>query len=441
MESVLVPSRVLKTPMFPEGELFHQNGEFLQYIDRPRRHSRPTQTPFEKLPLELIIQIIFPLDIASLLRLAATNSNFHDLVHDLPDIRTIHGDIEATSALAAFLKVGTARKFTLAEFMAAFKTTTCRFCWDVQALAPFVSLLVCHRICYSCVKNNREHLPLHVDIAKLAFGLQDKDFQRIPFAKISMERNWLSRRMFKDTLEDPVESFVVAPFDYVVNVAERVSRPSESRTLAQIVRDALPTNTFDHSLCGRRNCHLDKSMKIRPQMAITGLYAVNNQAWRGLDPKARWAVVAPLPYLRPKSYPLTLEIGIKCAGCERDAKYSATSLGSNAYLDVDKVYTGQQFQHHVLNCAMAQEIASGEYLSLAEEERILAKLEKLLLLANKWTTPRRRRIRGKFMGNKVVAEHIDNMRRGRRGRTAEQFKMECEWLETVIHPAVQEFED
>ena len=157
--------------------------------------SSSSQSPLESVPFEIFLLIIEFLNIAALADLWSAVPCLRQRICQLPVFQTISFETDYKNALSVLLLAGTARKFTLAEFLVTLKSTDCMLCTKCNGKATLLSLLHCRRVCRPCVERSQDFLPLKTHFAEAIFGFDPIEEEQIPVARLK----------FKPTYEELTE--------------------------------------------------------------------------------------------------------------------------------------------------------------------------------------------------------------------------------------------
>ncbi|KAI9792978.1 MAG: hypothetical protein M1816_001300 [Peltula sp. TS41687] len=128
----------------------------------------------DALPLELLHDVLLQLDLQSLTTLRAVNRYARCSIDGLHKYKTIIG--HAPNVLRAALAVGAAAWISCNTLYAILCNPSCSHCRDFGA---FFYLLSGERVCFLCLSDHRDFLPLTEVRARDEYGLSRKDFREL----------------------------------------------------------------------------------------------------------------------------------------------------------------------------------------------------------------------------------------------------------------------
>lgn len=177
-----------KRKIFPcrrkEGLLEKYLRVFGDFDGLPERPS--SQSPLESIPFEIFLLIVEFLNIAALADLWSAVPCLRIRICQHPVFQTISFETNYQNALSGLLLAGTARKFTLAEFLVTLKSTDCMLCTKCNGKATLLSLLYCQRVCRPCIEQSQDFLPLITHFAEAIFGFDPIEEEQIPVARLEL---------------------------------------------------------------------------------------------------------------------------------------------------------------------------------------------------------------------------------------------------------------
>ncbi|KAI1174959.1 hypothetical protein F4777DRAFT_579406 [Nemania sp. FL0916] len=146
----------------------------------------------EKLPTELIVQVLKFLDISTYFQFLHTNRRARELATDIREYSLIvkHG----LQAFRAFLRTETAHRLTVYELYLCMITENCEFCGE---FGGFIYLITAQRCCYECVQfaGETHTMPLRFFTKALRRG-------NVPLAQLLKHSLRTSRGAF--AFEEPI---------------------------------------------------------------------------------------------------------------------------------------------------------------------------------------------------------------------------------------------
>ena len=161
-----------KRKLFPgrkrKGPLDKYSRVFADFDGLPESPS--LESPLESVPFEIFLLIAGYLNNAALADLWSAVPSLRRRIYQLPVFQTISVKKKYQNALSALLLAGTARKFTLAEFLVTLKSTDCMLCTKGNDKATLLSLLHCRRVCRPCVEQSQDFPTLKTHFAEAIFG-------------------------------------------------------------------------------------------------------------------------------------------------------------------------------------------------------------------------------------------------------------------------------
>lgn len=339
----------------------------------PRVACKTATSLLERMPNEIILEIISYLDIASLVRFAECNSNLRSLIVGLRHVRIVKSHTYIWSALLEMLKAGTARFFTLDNFVSMLTTSKCMICKDSDAFAPWVCLMLCERVCGKCIKIEQKNIRLPQKLASQCLGLSLSDMGGVPgtasvfrkpepllsehFSQVG-SRAWRTMRI--DTRLD------VIPLRLAVKLSlEKHAHIGGASHVKKLIESYI-THYYPILL---RHGQLNA---ITDECDVRGLtdLILTLKDWEQ-DSLPNWMLTAYMPFLHSAVLPLQLEPGLLCEGCERIAFHTRRSPAYAAAAALaEKSYLSAQYEVHFQHCDAAQSIFKGERLRMSDEKEL-----------------------------------------------------------------------
>lgn len=129
----------------------------------------------DKLPLELIGEILKTLDLRTLMDLRYANRRATEIINSIPQYKAIRK--HAPNALRGILAIQTGRYITLEHLYEKLCTPECEVC---GVAGSFLYLLTCKRACFFCFRKRSEFLPLQQTQAIKSFGIDRKFLKTLP---------------------------------------------------------------------------------------------------------------------------------------------------------------------------------------------------------------------------------------------------------------------
>ncbi|ERF70575.1 hypothetical protein EPUS_07872 [Endocarpon pusillum Z07020] len=334
------------------------------------------------MPDEILLEIISYLDIASLVRFAECNPDLRSLIVGLRHVRIAKSHTYIRSALLEMLHAGTARFFTLDDFVSMLTTSKCMICKDSDAFAPWVCLMLCERVCGKCIKIERKNIRLPQNVASECLGLNLSDKVGEPgtasvfrkpkpllserFSRVGCRAWWTMRG---DNRLD------IIPLRLAVKLSlEKHAQIGGASHVKNLIQAYISQN--DPNLLSRGQLNA-----ITDECDVRGLsdLIVNLEDWkqhekRYEDSIPNWILTGYMPFLHSAVLPLQLEPGLLCEGCERIAFHTrrspATAAAAAAAALAEKSYLSAQYEVHFQHCDAAQSIFQGERLRMSDEKDV-----------------------------------------------------------------------
>jgi hypothetical protein len=323
---------------------------------------------FESLPNEIMLKIVGYLDIASLVKFAACNFDLRSLVFAMPYVQIVKSQIATSLALSRMLRVGSAKYFSLEDFVDTITSSKCMACEDPDTFAPWVCLLLCERVCGKCIRFDRKTIRLPHNVAFRCFQVSLKEMDEGPGTALAV----LQPRCYSVELESPVGSAMLPHWGRNRNLdiislrcALQLSLKKHAKSGgASHVMKLVTAYVMEHD---PELLRVGDFTTIAPGCRVRGLTKVIEKEWGSQVVSPDWAFMAYVPLLRAKVFPMQFDTGLFCEGCERIASLSrrdhAVSAADRAAEDA---YLPDQYELHFGKCAMAQSIAKGERLTISE---------------------------------------------------------------------------
>jgi len=129
----------------------------------------------DALPLELLQEILYQLDLHTLTDFRLVNRRAIRLVNSLPKYKAINK--HAPNALRGILSIETGRWITCSTLYKKLCTSGCERCGD---FGGYLYLLTCKRVCFLCLSEQTPYLPLSPRRASSKFGLDSRIINALP---------------------------------------------------------------------------------------------------------------------------------------------------------------------------------------------------------------------------------------------------------------------
>nr|XP_003188766.1 hypothetical protein ANI_1_2526074 [Aspergillus niger CBS 513.88] len=249
------------------------------------------------LPLEIVYEICFLLDIQSLLNLRHVNRRAHQIV------RTTRGYevtiTHAFEALCVILKTKIASWFTLSDLFKVLCTRDCHFC---GSFGGFIFLLSFTRCCFSCIREDSLPSLLPSSVVKNRFNSSPRGLYSLVPTIRSLPGIYSMDEIVRKKRTQ------IMPAEFISRLSLREA--NERARVAQSKEKAL----------------------------------------------LRYMVTTALPYLDIKSG--DVQNGICCSGCQiaLEKALRSSRVQSNACALRDKVYSYEEFMEHFWECREAQNL-------------------------------------------------------------------------------------
>ncbi|CBX92668.1 hypothetical protein LEMA_P053740.1 [Plenodomus lingam JN3] len=133
----------------------------------------------DRLPLELLHETLLHLDIRTLFDLRNVNRRALELVDSVPQFKAII--THAPNALRGLLQIGTGRWTTIKVLHTRLCTPECEHCGD---FGGYLYLMTSRRVCFLCLTQLRQYLPLRIRNAKRDFRLDKATVERLPSMRV-----------------------------------------------------------------------------------------------------------------------------------------------------------------------------------------------------------------------------------------------------------------
>ena len=294
------------------------------------------------LPLEILTVILLNLDLQSLTVLRRVSQSSRLTVDNLPQYQSIwnHGP----ELLRAALSVKISGSTTLLELYGALTKASCFLCGDFGA---FVYMLSCKRVCFLCVTQRPELLPMILSHAKDKYGLDTEALSGLLKMRSlpGVYSQGQTRHRNRKALVDPTAA-------EEAGIALHGSREQMAKT-AKGLRTSLEANW--QKRMAEYECKAKSDPKVRKPARPP-----SHQVFDGAgEHPVRFMGILRVPWLNRRRG--QTEIGLSCKGCAR-----GESINQDRYrrsLDWRRQYSHADILQHVQGCEFSQErLASMEGL-------------------------------------------------------------------------------
>jgi hypothetical protein len=338
--------------------------------DTPRRlHSNCL---FETLPNEVLLDILRFLDITSLVKFAASNSGMRRLVLSMPLVQIVKSHPATSLALSRMLRAGTARHFSLQRFVDTTTASACMVCKDPATFAPWICLVLCHRVCVNCITVDQHTIRIPKSMAVECFGLSNEDVAKGTGTALAIlqptflrsdilpQRGLESSKIMRRDNKFDIISLRLA----IATSLEKHAAKGGSNHVKLLIEQYLQEHHPELNATGSWTA-------IANDCKVRGLHEAIRKKWQGRLPCQDWVLIAYVPHLSSTMPPLQFETGVLCEGCKRDVSYAQSFLAhSAAKRAAEKAYMMSQYLDHFGHCETARSIFRGERLNMAEEKSL-----------------------------------------------------------------------
>ncbi|KAF2962981.1 hypothetical protein GQX73_g10596 [Xylaria multiplex] len=283
-------------------------------------HEPPTTNigTLSRLPLELLQEVLYQLDIATLVGFRRVNRQAFVILGSVPAYRAIAK--HARNALCGALAIGAGRWISCGTLYEKLSTPECEVCGD---FAGYLYLLTCKRVCFICLSEEPLYLPLRLSHACRKFGLNSKIINKLPCMRVIPGTYSPNEKKTPQCILVDCKSALTAG----------ITAHGSIRAMDTFVSD-LKTQRFEEYIARKaaaRNLGDGLSRVRRPPTHDPH----DGQSGNPL----RFVAVARVPCLSAASQ--ELEWGFHCLGCER-AKRSP--------LHYRRKFTVASFKDHLAQC-------------------------------------------------------------------------------------------
>ena len=240
----------------------------------------------DRLPLEILHQVLGRLDFHTLIAIRSLNLASRSIVDSFPSFKYMTQ--YAANALRALSRTRLIIAFSAAHLLSVLRTDRCLGC---QRYGAFLFLLTCSRCCFNCLETDTQFYAIPLATAKSSFGLKDRDLRRLP-TMLSLPGTYalLGRRSVKRRfrLVSAVEAYTLAKALYgdvkTTLAAVLTQSATKPRAFRERVYASMPMSLRD-PFCGFTSTAfptLDiKSMCVQSGISCRGCDDVCRRKFRG----------------------------------------------------------------------------------------------------------------------------------------------------------------
>ena len=301
---------------------------------RPKDSKLTIMGTLDILPAEMLTMILLNLDLQSLTVLRRVSQGSRLAVDTLPQYQSIrtHGP----ELLRATLSLNIANSTTLLELYSALTTASCFLCGDFGA---FVYMLSCKRVCFLCLTQRPEVLPMIPSHARDRYGLDNKALSGLPKMRSlpGVYSQGQTRHRNRKALVDPMAA-------EEAGIALHGSREQMSK-IATDLRSSSQANWQKKML------KYEHTVKCDPTIRKPARPPSHSTFDGGGENPHRFMGILRVPWLNRRCG--QTEMGLSCTGCAR-----GESTNQDFYrrsLDWRRQYSHADILQHVQTCEFSQE--------------------------------------------------------------------------------------
>ncbi|KAI5465235.1 hypothetical protein BGZ63DRAFT_478851 [Mariannaea sp. PMI_226] len=144
-------------------------------------HSNPSASlgDLGRLPSEILQEILIQTDLQSLLHFRISNGRALEFVDSIPKFKAITS--YARNALQGIISIKTGSWITSRTLFEKLCTPDCEECGDFGA---YLYLITCKRVCFLCLTQDKQYLPLRTRQASQKFGLEIETIKALPCMRV-----------------------------------------------------------------------------------------------------------------------------------------------------------------------------------------------------------------------------------------------------------------
>lgn len=150
----------------------------------PHRRARPRAPhglgDLDGLPVELLNEILLHLDLRTLFDLRNVNLRASELVDSLPQFKALVA--HAPNTIRGILQIGTGRWVTARSLYTRLCAPECEHCGD---FGGYLYLMTGRRVCFLCLTQLRQYLPLRIRVARQEFHLNKELMRQLPTMQVT----------------------------------------------------------------------------------------------------------------------------------------------------------------------------------------------------------------------------------------------------------------
>ncbi|GAW24919.1 hypothetical protein ANO14919_145150 [Xylariales sp. No.14919] len=167
-----------------KDNLLDENPNVIQFQSKYgsfQLHEPPTTNlgTLSRLPLELLQQVLYQLDIATIVDFRRVNRQAFTI---LDSVSAYHAVAKhARNALCGIIAIVTGKWITCGTLYKKLSTPGCEICGD---FGGYLYLLTCKRVCFLCLSENPLYLPLRISHACRKFGLGSEIVNKLPCMRV-----------------------------------------------------------------------------------------------------------------------------------------------------------------------------------------------------------------------------------------------------------------
>ena len=292
----------------------------------------PTLGNLDMLPLELCTDILLGLDLQSLTQFRTINRRARFVVDNLPQYRDVI--THAPGLIRAALSIQIAPWLSCRALYSALHTKTCSICGDVGA---FIYMFTGRRVCYICVMEQPQFLPLTQSHAKHSYGLNRKALSLVPkilkvpgsytcFGRKSRTREFLFDRQCARQAGIMLHGSAHKMEEYVFDKRAKAEAKHEEKFRRQVESPHTVTSILSippPRFMDEPNPRRDRYLRF---------VGIIRAPWVNRDTKAR-------------------EWGLSCIGCRKNDRIDNIPR----HLDRRRIYTSNGYLAHFEECTQSQQ--------------------------------------------------------------------------------------
>lgn len=297
--------------------------------DSSHRLSRFTLGTIDTLPSEICSAVLLELDLQTLTDFRSVNRRAKIIVDSIPQYKEVVAS--GPNTLRAVLSTGVAQYLSSRSLYNALCAQACGKCGDFGA---FLYLLTCSRVCFLCLIEDCQFLPMTTTLAKEAYGLNRRTLSALPTLRSlpgtysQMQKIWRKRVALVDSevarqagiafhgSSDAMEQYVSKRRAKIIANYENKLRQGPNNLAAKLRKPACPpyANHLDGKGCNPYR--FMSAIRVPRLDRITG----------------------------------TVEWGVSCEGCRKGNQFNRVY----GRLDWRRMYTDSGYVDHLTECETSQ---------------------------------------------------------------------------------------